>query len=383
MKIFHFTEMPYPHLPEDYMEQYGSIRVILPNKLIDPKIAHQLYNRYLDEFEYADELGLNIMLNEHHQTATCIDAAISVSAAALARRTKDAEILLLGHPIPHREPLRVAEETAMLDCITGGRILSGFIRGVGTEVHPANTNPAENRERFYEAHDLIVKAWTTEEPFYWEGKYFQHRFVNTFPRSYQQPHPPIWTSSGSNIEHIKWAADHNYVFASFLTPYEATKSLFDVYRDHQKEKGIAETAPDRLALLVLCFVGETDEQAEKDGAEMLWYLRNNAAFRFRQPPGYGSVNDMMKMFKPNNSGIFKIDRFASWQTLIDNGVLLAGSPKTVIEQIKRLNERVGGLGNLLCMNQAGFLSHEKTVKSMELLAKEVYPAIKELGLVSI
>lgn len=383
MRIFHFTEMPYPHLPEDYMKQYGSIRVILPNRLIDPQIAHQLYTRYLDEFEYADELGLDIMLNEHHQTATCIDAAISISAAALVRRTKNAKILLLGHPIPHREPLRVAEETAMLDCISGGRILSGFIRGVGTEVHPANTNPAQNRDRFYEAHDLIVKAWTTREPFYWEGKFYQHRFVNPFPRPYQQPHPPIWTSSGSNLEHIRWASEQDYTFASFLTPYEVTKRLFDEYRNYRIKKGMNQAGTDKLALLVLCYVAETDEKAEKEGQEMLWYLRNNAAFRFKQPPGYSPVSDMIKMFKPKNDGIFLIDRNASFQTLIDNGILIAGSPKTVVNQIKRLNERVGGLGNLLCMNQAGFLSHEKTIRSMKLLAKEVYPEVKKLGLVSI
>jgi len=129
MLAYHFTEMPYPFLPEDAEERYGALRITLPNKYFDPKVGHELYNRYLDEHEYAEELGLEIMLNEHHQTATCTDSVIAIPAAALIRRTKRAKILLLGSPLPHRNPLRVAEEVAMLDVISGGRIISGFVRG--------------------------------------------------------------------------------------------------------------------------------------------------------------------------------------------------------------------------------------------------------------
>ena len=176
MLAYHFTEMPYPYVPTEVEKEYKSARVIVPNSYCDPKIAADLYNRYLDEYEYADELGLEIMLNEHHQTMTCLDAVVPISAAALARRTKRARIVILGSPLPHRDnPVRVAEEIAMLDCISRGRITSGFVRGVPTEVQPANSNPAQNRARFDEAHELIIKAWTTPEPFNREGKLWHYR----------------------------------------------------------------------------------------------------------------------------------------------------------------------------------------------------------------
>src|SRR5256714_7767629 len=162
MRAYFFSEMPYPYVSGEVERPNGSSGVVVPNRYCGPAEMADLYNRYLDEYESADELGLDLMLNEHHQTLTCVDTAISVSAAALARRTKHARIVLLGTPLPHRDnPVRVAEEIAMLDCISRGRIVSGFVRGVPTEIHPSNTNPVLNRARFEEAHDLVVKAWTT------------------------------------------------------------------------------------------------------------------------------------------------------------------------------------------------------------------------------
>ena len=160
MQAWHFTEMPYPHVPQgDALE---SMRVTIPSKLYDPKIGSDLYNRYLDEHVIADELGLNIMLNEHHQTATCLDAAAPLMAAILARQTKKARICILGNPIANRgDPIRIAEEMAMIDYISRGRLDVGFVRGVPYEIFAANTNPTQTLERLWEGVDLIVKAWTT------------------------------------------------------------------------------------------------------------------------------------------------------------------------------------------------------------------------------
>ena len=146
MRAYYFTEMPYPYYPPEVAQELHSQRVILPNHYCDPKLASELYNRYLDEYEYADELGLDLMLNEHHQTVTCIDSVMPLTAAAIARRTSRAKLLLLGNPIANRDnPVRVAEEMAFLDCVTQGRLICGFVRGVATEYHPANTNPSLTR----------------------------------------------------------------------------------------------------------------------------------------------------------------------------------------------------------------------------------------------
>ena len=375
MLAYHFTEMPYPFLPEDAEERYGALRIVLPSRHFDPKLGHELYNRYLDDYEYAEELGLEIMLNEHHQTATCIDSVMPITAAALARRTRRAKIVLLGSPLPHRDnPVRVAEEVAMLDVISGGRIVSGFVRGVGSEVLPANTNPVQNRERFEEAHDLIIKAWTTHEPFNWEGKHFHFRYVNPWPRPYQQPHPPIWIT-GTSPDNIPWVADHQYTLATFLTPWDVAEKLFNLYRDRYRERGYGEAGPEKFAYLAMYYTGETDARAQEEGKKLLWYLHRRRPVEFFVPPGYVPTAARIKAFQ---TGPGPIRPRESWEELQAQGLVICGSPKTVLKRVRELHERLG-VGHLLMMNQAGFMTVEETRRSMELFAKEVYPELRRLG----
>jgi alkanesulfonate monooxygenase SsuD/methylene tetrahydromethanopterin reductase-like flavin-dependent oxidoreductase (luciferase family) len=366
--------MPYPYVPEDVERAYGSSRIVIPNSYCDPSEMADLYNRYLDDYEYADEVGLDLMLNEHHQTLTCLDAVITIPAAALIRRTKRARIVLLGTPLPHRDnPVRVAEEIAMLDCLSRGRITSGFVRGVPTEIHPSNSNPVLNRARFEEAHDLVIKAWTTHEPFSWEGRFWHFRYVNVWPRPYQQPHPPIWIS-GSSLDNVPWVADHGYVFATFLTPYEWTSSLIDVYKRRCAEQGLPAPAPDRFAYLALCHTAETDAQAQAEGEQLLWYLRRVRHPRFNAPPGYISPTAQARSIL-GAAGKGYAD---SYETLQDKGIVMVGSPDTMIKRIRTLYERCG-IGHLLMMNQAGAMPSHQVRNSLDLFAREVYPAIRDLG----
>ncbi len=243
MDVWHFTEMPYPYLPP--LETLSSIRVSLPSKHFDPKIGADLYNRYLDEYIIADELGFNHMLNEHHQTATCIDVAAPLSAAILARQTKTGRICILGNPVANRgDPLRIAEEMAMVDCICRGRLDVGFVRGVPFEIFAANTNPTQTVERLWEGIDLAVKAWTSHDgPFTFEGRFTRRRMINLWPRPYQSPHPPVWITGSSDLESIKKAAGRGYVFATFLQPYETVRELFDAYRSAYLDQGLPGGAP--------------------------------------------------------------------------------------------------------------------------------------------
>ena len=153
--------MPYPHLPPARHAEHDAGRRCRAG-IFDPKIGADLYNRYLDEYMIADELGLNLMVNEHHQTATCIDVAAPLSAAILARQTRKGRICILGNPVANRgDPIRIAEEMAMIDCISRGRLDVGFVRGVPYEIFAANTNPTQTVERLWEGIDLVVKAWTS------------------------------------------------------------------------------------------------------------------------------------------------------------------------------------------------------------------------------
>src|ERR1051325_11266706 len=157
MRAWHFSETAYPYLPPQ--DSYPSIRVSLPNRIYDPAKGAGLYDRYIDEWLVAEDEGVEIMLNEHHQTATCVDPAAPLVLAALARLTSRARLLILGNPVANRrQPVRVAEEMAMVDVLSKGRLEGGCVRGAPYEVLPANSNPVRMNGRQGEAMDLIVRG---------------------------------------------------------------------------------------------------------------------------------------------------------------------------------------------------------------------------------
>ncbi|HJY49077.1 MAG TPA: LLM class flavin-dependent oxidoreductase, partial [Stellaceae bacterium] len=257
MKVWHFSEIAYhPAWP-----QLGhSYRVTIPSRLYDPKVGADLFHRYLDEWALCDELGINIMTNEHHATATCADSVCTIPMAILARETKKVRLLALGMPIGNRnDPIRVAEEYSMLDVISRGRIEMGFVKGVPFEISPANTNPADLVGRFWEAHDLILKAMTSHDgPFNWEGTHFHYRQVNVWPRPWQQPHPPVWMPVGSTGSAME-AAERGMTIGVLNTGWVRTPPIFEAYRKKAAEVGRPMT-PQRLAYMALIGVGDTREE---------------------------------------------------------------------------------------------------------------------------
>ena len=249
MLFYFFHLMPYRDLPADYLETYGTSWATIPNALYNPDTGHDLYHEYLDSFERADELGYDgICVNEHHQTCYGTMPAPNIMAAALARRTSRAKIAILGNAICLRNhPLRVAEEVAMLDVITKGRIISGFVRGVGDEYTAFSMDPTTSRDRFYEAHDLIVQAWTEPGPFAFNGRHYQFRYVNPWPRPYQQPHPPIWLPSSGSPETIEFAAERRYPYMQVFSPLKTVKRILGEYKEQAEMFGY-EASPDALGV---------------------------------------------------------------------------------------------------------------------------------------
>ena len=377
MQAWHFTEMPYPHLPPH--DTLTTMRVSLPSKHFDPKIGADLYNRYFDEYMTASELGLNLLVNEHHQTATCLDVAAPLSAAILARQTSKGRICILGNPIANRgDPIRIAEEMAMIDCISRGRLDVGFVRGVPYEIFAANTNPTRTVERLWEGIDLAVKAWTShDEPFNFEGRFTHRRAVNLWPRPYQTPHPPVWITGSSDHEAIRKAAGRGYVFATFLQPYDKVREMFDTYRSAYVDRG--QPNGGGTAFMPLVYTGETEEEARRGASDLLWYMTAKTEPQYRNPPGYASVALNIKAMQGTYAGRTEAMRGRDLEFQRDQGVVMYGTPESIIAQVKRFYDLVGGFDHLLMMQQAGFLDHKRTVSSMTLFAKEVYPAIQHLA----
>ena len=221
MKFTWFNLMPWPYLPDDFREKHRSVWVDIPSTLYDPRKGHEVYHTYLDQLEYAESLGFDgIGCNEHHQNGYGLMPSPNLIAAALARRTSRAALCVIGNSIVgYNPPIRVAEEFAMLDVISGGRLIAGF--PVGT---PMDTNfcygqiPALTRDKYREAHEMIMKAWASDEPFAFDGKYNQLRWVNCWPKPIQKPHPPIYIPGGGSIETWDFCLDYdyNYSYLSFF-----------------------------------------------------------------------------------------------------------------------------------------------------------------------
>lgn len=383
MRVYHFTEQPYPPAWNDHD---GSLRVNLPNRKCDPQVAADLFHRYYDEWALADELGFDIMVNEHHQTATCMSSTCVVTLSILSRITKRARLLVLGYPIGNRpDPLRAAEELATIDVISRGRLDMGFVKGVPYEVAPANQNPVFLMDRFWEAHDFILKAMTSHDgPFNWEGEHFHYRQVNIWPRPWQQPHPPVWSASGSRTN-ARGLGERGYVMAVLGTGYN-TRPLYDAYREGYAATHGKPAAPDRLAYLGLVAVGPNEQEARRRGDLVAGYLRSGGFVfaPFKNPPGYLSVEDNARILRgatpPRTlakDGRAIDMRAANVQDLIDAGILFCGTPDQVYQQLVAFIDYCGGMGNLLAMGQAGFLTHEDTVDNLTLFAKEVLPRLKE------
>jgi alkanesulfonate monooxygenase SsuD/methylene tetrahydromethanopterin reductase-like flavin-dependent oxidoreductase (luciferase family) len=376
--LFHL--MPYPYLPADFdnRAKYPSTAVTFSNSHYDPERGNELYNRYLDEMEAAEQLGFDgVCVNEHHQTAYGLMPAPNLMAAAIARRTRRVKILILGNGIPLRDhPLRIAEEIAMLDVMSGGRIVSGFVRGIGNEYFNMGVNPTYSRERFLEAHDLIIRAWTETGPFDFEGTHYRVRYVNVWPRPLQKPHPPIWIPGFGSRETVDWCAhpDRRYPYLATYLPDNMIKMFFDWYREAAHRYGY-EASSEQLGHLVPIYVADSDAQAKEEAARhVLWLyhygLRHIPEFLF--PPGYTSVQSMVRI--AGSADEIDWSKF-SFDQMNERGFCVVGSVETVKRRLTSLMKELG-FGLLMPLIQFGDMPHDRTMRNMELFATRVLPALR-------
>jgi alkanesulfonate monooxygenase SsuD/methylene tetrahydromethanopterin reductase-like flavin-dependent oxidoreductase (luciferase family) len=375
VQYFFFHLMSWPYLPGDFDERYDSAWVWLPNQLYDPARGHELYREYIDTLAYAEELGFDgVCVNEHHQNAYGLMPSPNLIAAALTQRTRRCKIAVIGNALPlYHPPLRVAEEFAMLDVLTGGRLIAGMVIGGGPEYFSYQVNPTHARERFREALDLILKAWTTPGPFLWNSKHYFFRYVNPWPRPLQQPHPPIWIPGAGSLETIDFVAQRRFSYMGI--PYfhmDVFRRVFARFREACAQAGY-EARPEQMGWGVPIYVAETDRQARAEYEPHLWYfVRNLLKGIGVQPPGYTSARSALAQLQ--NQGTFLAAK-KTWAEIEDGAYALVGSPATVRQQLEHYQKELG-VGVVLTGCQTGTLPHELARKSMELLAREVLPHVR-------
>ena len=330
MKLVSFHLMPYRPLDLAEAAKHRSPWVVLPNRLYDPVKGAEEYARHIDALVYAEELGFDaIGVNEHHQTAYGLMPAPNLIASALIQRTKRVQIAILGRALPLvNNPIYIAEEFAMLDVLSKGRIIAGFVRGIGSEYHSSGANPYFSHERFHEAHDLIIRAWTEPGPFAFDGDHFSLRYVNLWPRPYQSPHPPVWIPSQGSSETVAWAADpkRKYPFLVTFSSADLVARYHNTYRDQARQYGY-EAAADQLGWACPIYVAETDERAREEAGRAVETLFNDflrQSFEMLMPPGYTSMRSM-KNFVSMRRGLLGGGK-ATAEGLIESGTALIRQP---------------------------------------------------------
>jgi alkanesulfonate monooxygenase SsuD/methylene tetrahydromethanopterin reductase-like flavin-dependent oxidoreductase (luciferase family) len=380
-EVFFFTEMGYTAYSQDVAAKYGYTSLMFPNENFDPQSAHALYDMYFEELQYCTEAGFDgIMINEHHNNPLNMMPSINVIGAILAKTTKQGKIVFLGNVLPiHDNPLRVAEEVAMIDIISGGRVVCGFVRGIGQETMATNTNPVHNRERFEEAHDLIIKTWTTPGPFRWEGKHYHFRVVNPWMAPLQKPHPPIWIPGVASPESVRFAAAHRYPYIALAPPLDLAEEIYGLYTKTAEEAGYTATSQHR-GYAVRVNVADSDERAYQEGKNFYWQLGTSFGVtpgHWQTPPGYQSrtaahsrrAQARESIRAAGGSGISYEEAQTTYQ-------IVTGNPDTVIRKMKHIIDAVDP-AYLIAWGREGPMSHQTAMRCIELMTQEVIPALKE------
>lgn len=393
MKFHWFAEVTYPHLAPTFAETNDSAWVDVPRDLYDTTLGRETYDAYLNEYLYADEMGFDsIAVNEHHQYAGAMTPSPNLFASILARNTKQAAVLIIGDSIIlYNPPTRVAEEMAMIDVLSGGRVIAGLVLGTPMDAaYCYGIPPNQLRGRWKEAHDLILRAWTEPEPFAFNGDYTKLRYVNVWPQPVQKPTPPIWVPGGGSLETWELTNQYDYCYGHLsFSGLNKAKPVVDTYWEYV-DSANGNMNPNRLAFTQIICVSETDAAAEqeyKEAVEYFYRFAQRVPRRFATAPGYQSSRSMLHNAELTRRGARVSERGndlqlartgqLAFKDYVDNGFVIAGSPATVRQKLEELVKTLR-IGQLITMLQVGNMNQEQTNKNTHLFATEVMPYLRDI-----
>ena len=377
MKLYNFDLLAYPHVPKE------APRTPVPSSFFDPLKGAANYAEHLDEMAYCEELGFDgVVFNEHHYSAYGTMPSPNLIASALSQKTKKIKIGVLGNILPLRNhPVRVAEEYAMIDCLSNGRLIAGFVRGIPPEYIWYGVNPAESRGRFQEAYDLIMTAWT-QSVWSFEGEFFKLKDCAIWPRPVQQPHPPIWIAARS-AESIEWCVKRHLTCAQVYQTTGQIEDTFGYYRTKANEDGW-HAGPDKFILCRHIYIDESEQKAHEFGDPAMRYFFTVFNRGFNEAINKGAVDQKLtaalisersfSYFREGNRERHDFSKL-DWQGLIDSGYLIAGNPDSVAKQIQSQMKQIGA-DHFMGMFHIGNLAHDKVVNSLNLFKKEIMPRLQ-------
>jgi alkanesulfonate monooxygenase SsuD/methylene tetrahydromethanopterin reductase-like flavin-dependent oxidoreductase (luciferase family) len=377
VKLYNFDLLAYPHVPKD------APRTPVPSNFFDPLKGAANYAEHLDEMTYCEELGFDgVVFNEHHYSSYGTMPSPNLIAAALSQRTNRIKIGVLGNILPLRNhPVRVAEEYAMIDCLSNGRLIAGFVRGIPAEYVWYGVNPEESRGRFQEAYDLIMTAWT-KPVWSFEGEFFNLKDCAVWPRPIQQPHPPIWIAARS-AESIEWCVKRHLPCAQVYQTTGQIEDTFNYYRTKAREDGWEAKADD----FILCrhiYIDETDKKAQEIAEPAMRYFFSVYNRGFNDAINQTAADQQKLLAKLTTERSFNYFREGNraridfstlgWDELVKSGYMIAGNPDSVARQIGDQMKQIGA-DHFMGMFHIGNLAHEKVISSLDLFKKEIMPGL--------
>jgi alkanesulfonate monooxygenase SsuD/methylene tetrahydromethanopterin reductase-like flavin-dependent oxidoreductase (luciferase family) len=387
MKFHWFAQQYYTDLPGDYADTIRSAWVTAPIRVADPAQIGRDYHMYLRLMQGADRLGWDsLLLNEHHQTTLAMTPSPNLIASILATTTENSAIALCGNSLAlYNPPVRVAEEIAMLDCLSGGRIIAGIVFGTPMDTgFSYGVPPIELRDRFHEARELIHRAWKSDEPFAFNGKYTKLRYVNPWPRPIQAE-LPVWIPGSGSIETWDVVNDLGYCYGylSFRGKKSATP-VVNGFWERTEEVG-AELNPHRMAFTQIICCADSDAEAERlYGDAVKYFHRNNpTAPEFGNPPGYSSTASLrhgLGRFEQVTSADERAragrGELSFWE-YDDLGYIIAGTPERVEQRVRELVTELR-IGQLITCMHIGNLPEEVAALNNELFGTKVAPKLRDI-----
>jgi alkanesulfonate monooxygenase SsuD/methylene tetrahydromethanopterin reductase-like flavin-dependent oxidoreductase (luciferase family) len=388
VKVLTMGQAPYRYLPADFVEHHRSVVTAPYHQFVEPEKMHESHFSYVEELLHAARAGFDgVAVSEHSQSSYDMSPNPNMVAAILAHTTAverlDVAITVLGRSLgKSHEPIKIAEEYALLDSISGGRLIAGLPVGLS---YDANQNggvpPVETRLRAREARALIEKAWSASEPFAWNGTYSRYAYVNIWPRPVQQPRPPFWVPGSGTPSTLGEILEREDVF-TFLSWFGVTltgKRIFDRYWDIAEQKG-RDRNPYRAAFLQTVCVADTDAEAERlYGEHLERHFRNALGAippQWMALPGYvDPIGIEMLVRDPGDLGLAPRLPSITFRELADTRAAIVGSPATVRDQITEF-VRECRIGNLLVMLHVGSMPHELALHNIDLFASDVLPHLR-------
>lgn len=368
MRFCYFASVPWPHL-EQRPDSWP-----FPNTTYQPAQGVACFDRAIEQLVAAEAHGFDAVgVGEDHMTAYGMTPNPLLMLSIVARQTRRVELITMGCPLPLLNPIRVAEEMAMVDVLSHGRMVAGLIRGVPQNYAAYNIDPNESHARFAEGVEIIKRAWTATEPFAWEGEFYAFPHVSLWPKPCSQPHPPLLFSANSTNSARIGASHRARIGAIHLYNRDAIDRVNDAinaYREVARSDGW-EPTPDKFLIGLQTCIAPTDKQAQERLGPALEYQYNVLS---------GTYNAQKRKIAASTSyGLSPTEeKPPTLHERLEASTVLCGSPETVTRQVKELQARIG-VGTVAMHMQVGNLDPNHASEGMALFRDHIRPHFAQQG----